>query len=365
MALLFIDSFDHYATADLLEKWTTSGVSVGNSTITVAAAGGRRGTAGLRLGMVANPSANANGYALRTLAPADATAVVGFAFALSSANMIGATGPALCSLRDGGTAQMTLRLNSNLTLSVVRGTHGGTVLGTTSLALGVGTAAYLEWKVLVHPSAGTVDVRVNGVSLAPFPLTGQNTRATANSAWNGLALGLLDSVASTWAPGVASNFDFDDLYVLDGAGAAPLNTCLGDVRVDARVPTAPGASTGWTPSAGANWACVDESPPNDDTDSVTAATVGLTDTYTVQDAALAGAALFGVQVNLNMKKMDAGTCTIAPVVRHAGVDQVGAALAPGTGYAFGLALYPTNPGTGAAWVEADFNAAEFGCRKVS
>ena len=26
MALLFMDSFDHYVTADLLEKWTTAGV---------------------------------------------------------------------------------------------------------------------------------------------------------------------------------------------------------------------------------------------------------------------------------------------------------------------------------------------------
>ena len=138
-----------------------------------------------------------------------------------------------------------------------------------------------------------------------------------------------------------------------------------DVRVDARRPTAPGATTGWTPSAAPNWSCVDDSAPNDDTDYVEATAVGLTDTYAVQDAPVAGGTIYGVQVNLSTKKTDAGSCSLAPIVRHSGTDQVGSAFNPGTAYAFARAVYPTNPGTGAAWTESDFNAAEFGLQRTA
>ena len=68
---------------------------------------------------------------------------------------------------------------------------------------------------------------------------------------------------------------------------------------------------------------------------------------------------------LSLKKTDAGVCTVAPVIRHSGVDYPGAAITPGTSYAYGLAIAATNPGTSAAWTEAGFNAAEFGYKRVS
>jgi hypothetical protein len=158
---------------------------------------------------------------------------------------------------------------------------------------------------------------------------------------------------------------FDDFYVLDGTGPAPLNGFLGDCRVDVRLPTAAGATTGWTPSAGANWAAVDDAAPNADTDYVSAATSPLTDTYTIQDAPVPGALLYGVQLCASLKKSDAGTCSVAPVVRHSGVDYPGTAVNPGTAYAFAVVPYGTNPGTGAPWTEADFNAAEFGIKRTA
>jgi hypothetical protein len=85
----------------------------------------------------------------------------------------------------------------------------------------------------------------------------------------------------------------------------------------------------------------------------------------VQDAPVAGAAIYGVQHCLNLKKMDAGTCTVAPVIRHSSTDYVGANLSPGTTYAYGLQIAATNPGTSAAWTETDFNNAEFGYKKTS
>jgi hypothetical protein len=231
--------------------------------------------------------------------------------------------------------------------------------------MSAGVVAYVEWKVLIHPTAGTVDVRVNGVAVAGLSLTNQVTRNSAASQWTSIVLGIFDSVSNTTtAPGATLFMDFDDLYVLDGTGAAPWNGFLGDCRVDALYPTAPGATTGWTPSAGANWQCVDETAPNDDTDFTSATASPAKDTFVVQDAPVAGAVVYGVQHCFNVKKMDAGAATIAPVVRHSGTDFVGADLAPATTYAYVTQIAQTNPGTGTQWTAVGFNAAEFGYVKT-
>jgi hypothetical protein len=135
--------------------------------------------------------------------------------------------------------------------------------------------------------------------------------------------------------------------------------------VDARFPTAAGATTGWTPSTGANWAAVDDAAPNDDTDYTSAAAAALTDTFVTQDAPVAGATIYGVQHCLAVKKSDAGFATIAPVIRHGTTNYPGADLAPGTTYAYALSIAATNPGTSAQWTEAGFNAAEFGYTRTA
>jgi hypothetical protein len=358
MALLFMDSFDHYSTSDLLEKWTALAVSGSGSAASIASTAGRRGSGSFR--WVTGTSANASGTLSKTLAPGDATCVAGVAISVPS-GVPGSLGAGLLSVWDGGTQQITLRLNVDYTLSVCRGNVTGTVLGTTTVPMPTGGFAHVELKVAIHNTTGTVDLRFNGTSV--LALTGQDTQNTTNTQWTAILLG---SVGGTnTLSGATKTLDWDDFYVLDGTGPAPWNSLLGDCRADARYPTAAGATTGWTPSAGANWSCVDETAPNDDTDYTETATVGATDTFVTQDAPVAGAVLYGVQHCLALKKTDAGICTVAPVIRAGGTDYPGAALSPATSYAYGLQIAATNPATGAQWTESDFNAAEFGYTRVS
>lgn len=358
--LLFMDSFDHYATADVTEKWTASAVGGAGATVAIAAAG-RRSSSAFQWVTGVSTSLGSVGYVHKVLAPADATAVIGCAFALSG-NPAGVNGLQLASVRNGGTVQLSLRLNSDSTVSVVRGTVTGTVLGTTSATVLAGGFVYLEWKVLLHASSGTVDLRINGSSV--LSLTGQNTVNSGGASWTSFTLGHYDGQAGATS-GTTQTLDFDDLYVLDGAGAAPWNTFLGDCRVDAGHPSAAGAVTDWTPSAGANYQCVDETAPNDDTDYTTTDTTNDVDTFAVSDAPTAGT-IHGVQVLLNMKKTASGACSVAPIVRHAGTNQVGADLNPSSvSYAYFSQIYATNPGTGAAWTIAGFNAAEFGYKRTA
>lgn len=338
MALLYLDSMDHYATADLTEKWAAA------SGATIAAGAGRRSTAGLRL------ASSAAEVQSRGFAPADATAIVGVACKVS-----GLVNAALVQIRSGSTVQCTLAINSTGFAQVWRGTTSGTLLGTASTgAVAANVYFHIEIKAAIHPSAGTAVVRVNGVQV--LSLSGVNTAASGTAAWDNLYL---------WHNFISFTADYDDLYVADGSGAAPWNGLLGDCRVDALVPTGAGAVTQWTPSTGANYAAVDEIPPNDDTDYVTAASTALVDTYALPDAPVAGAVILGVQHTLNAKKTDAGTCSIAAVVRSGGTNYPSAAVALSTAYAYTLVMQGVSPVSGVAWTEAEFNGAEFGVTRVS
>ena len=120
MALLFVESFDHFLTADVLKKWKVTGQSGSGASATINAAAGRHGSSGFRFVTGTAASGNTAGYLGRSVAPGDATACIGFAFQLSAVRA-GSIGHQLASIRDAGTAQLTLRLNANATLSVVPG----------------------------------------------------------------------------------------------------------------------------------------------------------------------------------------------------------------------------------------------------
>jgi hypothetical protein len=338
MALLFMDSFDHYALADVGQKY-------GSATIQSLGADGRRGSKAF--GMFSGAF-----VWTRVFTPASTTVVVGVAH---KSTAFQATATPFLKLYAGLTVQVSLCLHQPVSTGVLTAYRGdvATLLGTASAPFPTNAYSFIELKVVVHPSAGSLIVRQDGVVV--LTLSGINTAASGTAAWDSVRL----SVSK-------DNGYFDDFYVLDGSGAAPLNDFLGDCRVDALYPTTQGATHAWTPSTGSdNALTVDETAPNGDTDYNSTSTVGATDTHVVQDAPVPGAVLYGVQVCLNEKKTTTGTCSVAPVVRHSGVDYPGTAVAIGTNYAYDVTPYSTNPGTGAAWTEAGFNAAEFGYKRTA
>ena len=348
MALLFMDSFDHYASADLLEKWTSKFENL--SAVQIAAVG-RRGGA-----LRCNVSNGLSSYwcsASKTLAPSGAGFVIGVAVKFSSVN----SGQFLVIL-DGASGQVNVFLNAGGTLSLRR---GATVLATSTATVPIGSFFYLELKGTINSTTGSLALKVNA-DAAGWPTYSGNTQSTGAAQWTGLQLGNQIGSGSTSS---TINVDFDDLYILDQSGAPPWNDFLGDMRVDVRNPTGAGAVTGWTPSAGSNWQNVDDATPNDDTDYNAATTASQTDTFVVQDAPVVGAAILGVQVCISAKKTDAGVCSIASVVRQGTTNLAATAQNPGTSYDYLRTVYPTNPHTSAQWTEADFNADEFGYQRTA
>jgi len=185
--------------------------------------------------------------------------------------------------------------------------RNGTLLGVTSgLGLLANTYYHIGFMTTVHDTAGTYEVRVNGVT----KLTGgpADTKFTA-SAW-------IDQVQFLGL--IAGNTDYDDLVIsTDGF--------CGDCRVVALLPDAAGNYSEWTPSAGAGWQCVDEPSMNSDTDYVSSSTAGQRNSYSF--GAVPSGAVKAVQHVTALRKDDAGSRTTKHFVRIAGTDYDGSAVA--------------------------------------
>lgn len=342
MTLKYVDSFDHYVTADLTEKWTSLAASPA-----VNASAGRRGGGGLNCPNGTSVTTNI----LKTL-DAQGTWIIGFAFKTSL--LSGVTARSLCTLLDLGTAQVCVRLNADGTLSAMRGNSSGTVLGTTAFALSIGSFYYIEIKVVIHDTTGTFEIKVDGGS--KLALTGQDTKSTANATANAVQLGTDGSAT------ISVTHTYDDLYICDGAGSVN-NSFLGDCRVDYYAPNGNGNSSQLDGSDGNqvdNYLLVDDTTPDDDTTYVQSADVGDKDTYTCADMTHTPSSIFGIQVLANAKKDDAGARSLKTVTRSGTTDFDGATQALSTSYLYYSDIREVDPNTSAAWTKANLNAAEHG-----
>ena len=334
MALLFCDSFDHYTT--VLQKWTVM------DTATISAGNGRNGTASLRFARMEH-------YARKTLGVNAQTLVVGIACRVSSI----LAGCLAIGFMDAGLWQCEVRINALGQLTICR---NATVLATSANSLLINTYYYIEFKVYIHDAAGSAEIKVNGISWAS--VAGADTKNTVNAYANQVQIGAGGGVGS------ASIGDYDDLYVCDNAGVVN-NDYLGDVRVQAILPDGAGGNTEWDPSAGANWQCVDEVPPNEDVDYVYTSVAGERDSYTFVNLIPVAGSINAVVIYPRSRKDDAGARTVAPVVRIGGINYDGIGQAIGNSYAYYPQIYETSPATIAAWTIAEINGAEFGVKLVA
>jgi hypothetical protein len=382
MALLFMDSFDHYATADITEKWTQIHIADRASSgmnSPVIGAYGRNSSQAIRL--QPNISAALCTQSLSrplgmTVVPADNVCIVGLAVKYSDFSNISVRpcgkicaaewytasegSNFLVACRNINDKLWFARVNTDGTISVLRddGTTACTVLGSTSNSIQAGVWAYVEFKVTIHGSTATIDVRINGTS--GLSLTGQNTRGMgASNTWNNILVGYATYESTT----VSKNIDVDDLVVMDSSGSFN-NAFIGDVTISVLNPNGAGNSTDWTPSAGSNYECVDEDVVNDDTDYVSSSTLNAKDLYAMEDCA-AGADIRAVQVVTAMRKGTEGPGKIKHVIRSSSTDYDSAEISlGGTAYSFNRTIWETDPATAAAWTESGWNAAQVGVKKT-
>ena len=246
--------------------------------------------------------------------------------------------------------QLTLGIDASGHLQVKRGT--GTVLWTSTDLYTLSAWHFIQFKaVIATGTSGSFELWVDGQQWAN--VTGVNTSQTGTANVNGWTL-----VSSSF-PGRYAN-----VLIYSTAGAAP-NARTPETILYASSPSGAGAATGWTPSAGANWQNVDESPNDGDTTYNSAA--GLVDDLYVFDSPVpASAVVYGVAGEATVRKDDAGS-NILDILARGGTTTAasGTTMAQSTSYQRMTRLFTTDPSTGAAWSVANANASQVGIRRTT
>ena len=337
MALRYMDSFDHYATADIDKKYdfTSNSPPIDTSLF-------RFGTGSLgAMGTGASPEQ------LTKIIDSQPTWIVGFAFYQN-----GMSTTPFFKFVDGATQHVYLGMNASGKMEVYG--PGAVLLGASTTLLTINVWWYIEFKVTIA-DAGSWDLRINGTS----ETSGSgDTRNGANASADRFIIGMNGSLSGS--------FHMDDFYVLDGTGSAPTNDFLGDCRVEALRPNGNGNSSQFTGSDGNstdNYLLVDENDPgpNDDTDYVESPTVGDKDTYAMANLVTTAGTVYGVQAVPFAKKTDAGVREFVSVARLSATETDSVAKVPSTLYRYYSDIRETKPG-GGAWTISDVNSAEFGVK---
>jgi len=230
---------------------------------------------------------------------------------------------------------------------IVANISSGTSIGSSAAGawpLGPGVHMY-EMQVYRHASAGTVEVRVDGITV--LNLSGVNT-----------AGGTTDIAGCQW---YSSSSYTQDHYVNDDTGSSPTGF-VGDIRNEMLLPSANGAHTDFTPSTGTNHASMVNDVPV--TSGYNFSNVsGAKDSYVMSDlVTVAASAIPVVRLNALFTKQETPRRGVKPFTRVGGVDSaLGVETLSPNPFSVVWAgdAFPTNP-SGGAWSISDVNGIEAG-----
>ena len=297
MALLFADGMDMYTTsADIASKWDSSYLNVFNGTT------GRFGSGAITL------HSNYPGYPSKVISyTVSNTVPINYGFwykdSLSSTN-VGAGAFNSTFITTGGNWSMlavvagsnVLKLNNDL-----NGAHGQTI---GSHTVGGSGWHWIEVSTLFHTSAGYVKVYVDGIlDISYSGATCASVPATI--------LNILPGQCSQWFNN--GNIYLDDFIVWDGSGTAVNNFPLGPQRISTFVPTANGDLSGFTPSAGTNYTCVNSGFAG--TNSVSDTSTGVTDLYAFGTISYNPLNINAVVANYYGQNAGVGTAFLHPTIK--------------------------------------------------
>lgn len=330
MAVVFMDSFDHYATAQIPYKY-----DLRNGDTIVSA--GRNGTNCINLSTEV-------AYAIKSIPSTGTTVVIGGAMYPVGPTSYGNTNEVpLLGFRLGSTDQISLRQTNTGYLTVCR--NSTTAIATSTFVAPFGLWTHVQMKVLLSTSAtGTVEVKANGTTI--ISLTNVVTATTSATVDSARISGLRNG-GCRW----------DDLYVCDGGDF------LGDCRVECILPSGNGNSSQWVGSdadSTDNYALVDEASA-DTADFVESSTVSNEDTYAYGDVTPTAGTVHAVQIVPYAAKTDAGSRSIVSVARYSGSETDSSDKALSTTYTFYPDVRETKPG-GGGWDITSVNGAEFGIK---
>jgi hypothetical protein len=245
----------------------------------------------------------------------------------------------------GGTLHGDLYITSTGYLQYRTG--GSTVLGTGGIHIPLNSWAFIELKVTIDNSAGTVLVKVDGAT--DLNLSSQDTlNGTASADINLVRL----------SKNIGNAVDFDDLVIGDDSGTDATDL-LRDCAIEMLLPDGAGNYTQFTPSTGSNYQNVDESTEDGDTTYNSSSTAGHKDTFTCGNLVATSGSIYAVQVGYVARREDGGGRNIRSMVRYSATDANGTGRYVPSGYGHRHDIYENDP-SGSDWTVTSVNAMEIG-----
>lgn len=319
---LFIDGFDHYATADITKKWPLGdaySISTGN---------GRRGTNGMYLGGTVGRQVTASTHGV-----------------IGAAIKTGASSRGYFAVFLNGTTHLRMAITADYRITITRtGIAFGedVLLATSTNALTPAVWNYIEFGFHID-NAGSIELRVNGSSVGWIPHLDIDTQLSGLGAgFNALWLG--------WS---AADVYVDDCYMTYGEEIK----FLGDSRVDTLALTANASPQDWTPDTGNAWERL-----NQDAGYISSDTINATSLFAAGNLSHNPSTIHGVQINGHAYKTDAGSREAAMVLKSGTTTDVGTSLALSTDTLLIREPHIVNPDTGVAFTKAGVDGLEVGVK---
>lgn len=255
----------------------------------------------------------------------------------------------------------------------IRVARGGTVLGTTTLAMASTYWHYLEIKAVLRTGVnGSVEIKVsqqNNTTVQWLNLTGINT---ANSGSDGA-----DTFRLRWSGNDTSggHIDYDDWIIYDTTGGVN-DTFLGPTTIIGMIPSGTGNTMNWTLDGGAtSIADAWDDPYNaqsvaDDDRRVTSDTVGLVALAALPNNAYLGSTTVrGIMVRTTMGMDSTGTRTIKHYLRNTVLpgetEGTKSFVVSSTSYVGNYEVFDVDPNTAGAFNTASLNGLETGVKMTA
>lgn len=335
MALIFVDGFAaNSGSVSLLDKW--SATSGGGNACPLAASD-------IRAGAFHCYGPTTGAQTQKYLPSTHTTLVAGLSYKPLSLPVF------FLAFKNAATYLLTFTVDSSGSIEARLGSSTGTVLASSASGAIVASGwHYIECKVVIDDSSGSIECRVNGIEV--LSITGIDTRLTTDVDINNIQV----NGAGYWTDVYIDDANF---HALSGRGC----------RIDTLWPTGAGTYSQMTPSAGSNYECIDDGrvSANDDTDYVSSDALNEIDSYTFEDISAIGTDITAVAHSIIARQDEVGEVGVSNVTRVNGSDFVGDENTINTSHLEYQNIMELNPDDSAAWEEADINAAEFGQKRTT
>lgn len=253
-------------------------------------------------------------------------------------------------LSAGGLGQIAAYLGSDGSIIVARGPIGaansgnGTQIGRSSPCITARTWQHIEAKIVPDPTAGTFEIRVNGVTV--FNYTG-NTDPNATAEVSQMLI---------QSPAGANYFGIADLHAWDTTSGNGPSDFAGNVGVLRRTLNADTATADWALSTGSTGYAllIDKS----DASYVEADTTTLKSAFGAASLPAGVTGILYQQVSFRGQKTDAADCDVAPSMKSSSAETTvtGQAMTEFETWRWGI--FGLDPNTSSAWTLANANASK-------